>query len=116
MRIISPEASAERIIHHLPVFARAEYTAMLGAIDARARSQIAAAYAARFSWLASNLADLASNTADPDARRRITDLGAMAAESAEQAMTLSRQKARVEADEERQPDAADQPARQEATL
>ena len=31
---------------------------MLGAIDARARSQIAAAYAARFSWLASNLADL----------------------------------------------------------
>ena len=68
---------------------------MLSAIDARARSQIAAAYAALF-LVGVELADPWQPTPPTRARRRITDPGAMAAESAEQAMALSRQKARVE--------------------
>ena len=103
MKITNPDASADRLIVHLPVFARREYTDMIAAIDARARSQTAAAFAARLSWIASNLADLAATAADADQRRRIADLAAMATESANNAAALARSADANDEEPQRQP-------------
>ena len=92
--IANPDADAERLITYLPVFARARYTDMIAAIDARARGQVAEQFAARFAYLAQRLEELrdrqpgaASATPDP---APLADLAALASESAAGAAELCR--------------------------
>lgn len=92
--IVNPDADAERLITYLPVFARARYTDMIAAIDARARGQVAEQFAARFAYLAERLSEL-SDRKQGDSLRHIApialaDLAALASESAAGAAELCR--------------------------
>ena len=65
MRIISPGPAPSASSTTCPYSPAPKYTAMLERHRRRAPAEISGSLRRAFSWLASNLADLAANTADP---------------------------------------------------